>query len=128
MSSHTEKVGDVNDTTRTLSPVGQPLFQSLIEHSADAIALVDSRGKMLYLSPSIQRVSGYTAEELLGRVSHDFVHPDDLERTLAVLGAVVQQPGASLMVEYRLLHKDGSWRWMEATATNMLHDPQIGAI
>lgn len=128
MSSHAEKADDATEATQTPSPVEQPLFQSLIEHSVDAIALVDSQGKLLYLSPSIQRVSGYAAEELLGRMSLDFVHPDDQEKTMAVLGAVVQQPGASLTVEYRLRHKDGSWRWMEATATNMLHDPQIGAI
>ena len=128
MSSHREKDDDTADSTQTLSPVGQPLFQSLIEHSVDAVALVDSQGKVLYVSPSIQRIAGYTSEELLGRVSLEFVHPDDLEKTIAVLGAVLQQPGASLMVEYRLRHKDGSWRWMEATATNMLHDPQIGAI
>ena len=128
MSSHAEKADSATDTTRTLSPVGQPLFQSLIEHSVDAIALVDSQGKVLYISPSIQRIAGYTPEELLGRVSLEFVHPDDLEKTVTVLGAIVQQPGASMTVEYRLLHKDGSWRWMEATATNMLHDPQIRAI
>lgn len=128
MSSHIEKADGSTDTTQTLSPVGQPLFQSLIEHSVDAIALVDSQGKVLYVSPSIQRLLDYTPEELLGRVAFELIHPDDQAKTMAVLGAVVQQPGASQMVEYRLLHKDGSWRWMEATATNMLHDPQIGAI
>jgi PAS domain S-box-containing protein len=128
MASHIEKDDGTVDSTQVLSPVGQPLFQSLIEHSVDAIALVDSQGKVLYLSPSIQRLLGYTAEELLGRVAFEFVHPDDQEKTMAVLGGVIQRPGASLMVEYRLRHKDGSWRWMEATATNMLHNPHIGAI
>jgi hypothetical protein len=55
MSSHTEKADDTTDTTQAPSPVGQPLFQSLIEHSVDAIALVDSQGKVLYVSPSVQR-------------------------------------------------------------------------
>jgi PAS domain S-box-containing protein len=128
MSPQIEKGDDATDSTRALSPIRQPLFQSLIEHSVDAIALVDGQGKVLYISPSIQRLLGYTPEELLGRVAFEFIHPDDQEKTMAVLGAVVQQPGASLMVEYRLRHRDGSWRWMEATATNMLHDPQIGAI
>jgi len=128
MSSHSEQDGGATDTTRTLAPVGQPLFQSLIEHSVDAIALVDSQGRVLYVSPSIQRMLEYTSEELLGRAAFEFIHPDDQEKTMTVLGAVAQQPGASQMVEYRLRHKDGSWRWMEATATNMLHNPQIGAI
>ncbi len=128
MSSHIEKADDAIDTTQTFSPVGQPLFQSLIEHSVDAIALVDSQGRVLYVSPSIQRLLEYTTEELLGRIAFELIHPDDQGKTMAVLGAIVQHPGASQMVEYRLRHKDGSWRWMEATATNMLHDPQIGAI
>src|SRR5437588_3935186 len=127
MSTRTRKT---NHQTGNIPAVGQSelSFKTLIEHSVDAIALLDSRGKVLYLSPSIERLSGYTAEELVGQIAFEFVHPDDQARTMAALAGVLQEPGTSLMVEYRLQHKDGSCRWMEATVTNLLHDPGIGAI
>ncbi len=127
MSTRTRKT---NHQTGNMPAIGQSelSFQTLIEHSVDAIALVDSRGKVLYLSPSIEHLSGYTAEEMGGQVAFEFVHPDDQARMMAALAGVLQEPGTSLMVEYRFQHKDGSWRWMEATATNLLHDPGIGAI
>lgn len=128
MSSKAKKTAPGRANAQNIRPSGQPLFQALIEHSVDAIALVDGQGKVLYTSPSTERMLGYSAEELLGRIAFELIHPDDHEKTMAVLGTVAQQPGASLMVEYRLRHKDGSWRWMEATATNMLHDPSIEAI
>ena len=124
------RTGKINHQTGNMPAFGQSelSFQTLIEHNVDAIALVDSRGKVLYLSPSIERLSGYTAEELVGQIAFEFVHPDDQARTMAALAGVFQEPGTSLKVEYRLQHKDGSWRWMETTVTNLLHDPGIGAI
>lgn len=103
-------------------------FRALIEHSADAIALIDSQGKLLYASPSTQRLLGYTPEELLGRIAVDLVHPDDREHAMSTLAAVRHTQETSLTVEYRLQHKDGTWRWMEATATNCLHNPHLKAI
>ena len=55
-------------------------FRALIEHSSDIIQVVDSQGVIRYLSPSIQRILGYRPEELIGRLSIDAVHPDDLQK------------------------------------------------
>ncbi len=57
-----------------------------------------------------------------------YVHPDELEYTRQRLNDLLGHPGEVITVEYRLRHKDGSWRWMEGTATNLLHDLVIGAI
>src|SRR5256885_15112872 len=105
MSTRTRKT---NHQTGNMPAIGQSelSFQTLIEHSVDAIALVDSRGKVLYLSPSIERLSGYTPEELVGQIAFEFVHPDDQSSTMAALGGVLQESGTTLLVEYRLQHKD----------------------
>lgn len=71
---------------------------------------------------------GYSPEELTGRNASELIHPDDLERTLAVLAAIVQEPDKSQRVEYRARCKDGIFRWMEGTGTNLLEDPSVGAI
>ncbi len=103
-------------------------FRALIEQSSDAIALVTAEGTILYASPAIARVTGYTAEELVGTNGFAFVHPDELERKPQRFNDLLDHPGKVITVEYRLHLKDGSWRWMEGTATNLLHDPVIGAL
>ncbi len=103
-------------------------FRSLIEKSSDAIALIDAEGIVQYAGPSTEQVLGYTAEELVGRSAFDLIHPDDRERTMHFLGGLLDQPGASSTTQYRLLRKDGSWRWFEGTGTNLLDEPHIRAI
>ncbi len=105
----------------------EELFRALIEHSADAIALIDAAGKVLYVSPSTQRILGYEPDELMGRNAFELIHPDDLETTIGVLALILEQ-GKSLTVECRGRHKDGSWRWLETSGTNLLDNPSVGAI
>ncbi len=103
-------------------------FRALIEQSSDAIILLTAEGTILYASPSTTRVTGHTAEELVGSNGFTFVHPDDLGYTQQRLNDLLDHAGEVITVEYRLRHKDGSWRWMEGTMTNLLHDPVIDAI
>ncbi len=103
-------------------------FRALIEQSADAIVLIDTQGRVLYISPSTTRILGYMPEELIGRKVLEMIHPDDWETIRAVLAAIVQELGKSLSAEFRARCKDGTFRWMEGTGTNLLADPNIGAI
>jgi len=103
-------------------------FRALVEQSSDAIVLVTEEGAILYASPSTSRVTGRTAEELVGKNGFAFIHPDELERKPQRFNDLLDHPGKVITVEYRLRLKDGSWRWIEGTATNLLHDPVIGAI
>ena len=103
-------------------------FRALIEHSSDAVALLTQEGIFIYASPSSERVTGYPVEELLGMNAFTLLHPDDLESVQQKFGPMLERPGDSITLEYRVLHKNGSWRWMEGTATNLLHDPAIQAL
>ena len=89
-------------------------FRALIEQSADAIVLIDTQGRVLYISPSTTRILGYMPEELIGRKVLEMIHPNDWETILAVLAAIVQELGKSLSAEFRVRCKDGTFRWMEA--------------
>ncbi len=103
-------------------------FHTFIEHSSDAIALLTPEGIVTYASPSTERVTGYSAEELVGRNGLTLLHPDDLEDVRQQLIALLDQHGHFIIVEYRLCHKDGTWRWMEATLTNLLAKPEVAAV
>ncbi len=103
-------------------------FRALIEHSSDAVALLTQEGIFTYASPSSERVTGYPVEELLGMNAFALLHPDDLESVQQKFGPLLERPGDFITLEYRILRKDGCCRWMEGTATNLLHDPAIQAI
>lgn len=104
------------------------LFRALIENISDAIALLDENSRVLYISPSAVRVLGYSPEEVVGRIAFDFIHPEDLDKIQTLLSQVLKKPGESISAEYRLIHKDGSWRWFEGVATNLLYLPNVQAI
>ena len=103
-------------------------FRTLIENGADGIALVDAENKILYLSPSVSNVEGYSAEELVGRMGPENTHPDDLPLLKKYFEQLMEAPGMPIPVLWRRRHKDGRWLWLEGTATNRLHDPAVCAI
>lgn len=92
------------------------LFQLITENAADMIAVVDSEGKRLYNSPAYQKVLGYTTEDLNGGSSIDQIHPADRERIVQA-ASKARTTGQGQRLEYRMRHKDGSWRILESTAS-----------
>ena len=105
-----------------------PPFRALIEQGFDVVALVDAAGRLHYVSPSVTRVTGRTPGELAGQRALAHVHPEDVPGAAAVLGRLLAAPGATVTTEVRLGHRDGSWRWVQAIGTNLLHDPAVASI
>jgi PAS domain S-box-containing protein len=91
------------------------LFQLISENAADMIALVDADGKRLYNSPAYTRVLGYSAEELRATSPAEQIHPDDRIR-VAEAAEKARRTGSGERLEYRIRHKNGSWRVLESTA------------
>src|ERR1022692_3033592 len=92
------------------------LFQLISENAADMIALVGNDGRRLYNSPAYEKVLGYSPEDLKTTSSFEQIHPDDRPRVLkAAENARLSGHGERL--EYRIRHKDGSWRTLESTAS-----------
>ncbi len=103
-------------------------FQSLIENSSDIICVLDSDGVVHYESPTIQHVVGYRPEERQGKSIFDLVHPDDLPNTSGAFSELIQNRGATITLKLRLIHKDGSHRFVEAIGQNLLDDPMVRGI
>src|SRR4029077_17225104 len=94
----------------------EQLFQLITENAADMIAVVDREGQRLYNSPAYQRILGYSEEELAATSSMDQIHPDDRTRVLEA-SEKARNTGRGERLEYRIRHKDGSWRFLESTAS-----------
>ena len=103
-------------------------FRALIEHSHDAIALFGADGAVLYASPSTTRVVGYRPEELLQRNIVEFIRPDWQDKVLETLAEVLRRPGVGIPTQAYVRNKDGEYRFLEGTLTNLLDEPGVGAI
>lgn len=103
-------------------------FRSLIENAQDIISILDDRGTILYESPSIERVMGYSPGDLLGKSIFDYIHPDDVSGASEVFSECISMPGISFGTVLRFQHKDGSWRVLEATLKNLWEEPAVRGI
>ncbi|MFZ0538786.1 MAG: diguanylate cyclase, partial [Candidatus Sulfotelmatobacter sp.] len=93
----------------------EELFQIVTENAADMIALVDVKGNRLYNSPAYRRVLGYSPAELGETSAFDQIHPDDRFKVLEA-AREARSTGVGKELEYRIRHKDGSWRVLESIA------------
>jgi len=91
------------------------LFQLITENAADMIAVVDRQGRRLYNSPAYEKMLGYGQEELAATSSMEQVHPQDRARVLEA-AEKAHRTGRGERLEYRIRHKDGTWRVLESTA------------
>jgi PAS domain S-box-containing protein len=103
-------------------------FRSLIEHSPDAISLIDSHGEVLYASASNTEVLGYEPEELVGQNGWELIHPEDRDHSSLILQKLLSEPSGPIRWHPRIRRKDGSYSWMESTVSNLLVEPDVQAI
>ncbi len=97
---------------------GRELFKIVTENAADMIALVDMKGRRLYNSPAYKRILGFSSAELGETSSFDQIHPEDKFRVLEA-AREAKETGVGKQLEYRIRHKDGSWRVFESTASTI---------
>ena len=104
--------------TRRGSKQREELFQIVTENAADMIALVDVKGHRLYNSPAYKRILGYSAAELGETSAFEQIHPDDRFKVLEA-AREARATGIGKKLEYRIRHKDGTWRVLESIASTI---------
>lgn len=118
------------EAAATLSPLvwGEGLARALVAQSADVILVLSADHHCLFASPAIYNCLGYHPDQVLGQDVIPLHHPDDLPRAAAMLADAAAHPGKPARCDVRVLHRDGSWRWMSVSATNCLNDPAVCGI
>jgi PAS domain S-box-containing protein len=102
-------------------------YRTLLASSADAMALLAPDGRILFVTAPIERLTGYTPDELVGTSAFDLVHPDDVPGVREAFQRAVgeRQP---VRIEYRARHKDGSWRQRDVVGINRLAGPTVAGV
>jgi diguanylate cyclase (GGDEF)-like protein/PAS domain S-box-containing protein len=96
----------------------EELFKIVTENAADMIALVDVKGRRLYNSPAYKRILGYSAAELSETSSFEQIHQEDRFKVLEA-AREARSTGVGRKLEYRIRHKDGTWRVLESMASTI---------
>ena len=84
-----EEVGGIYATLYTT----QESFHPLVRHASEVITILGADSTILYGSPSVERILGYSPEDLVGWSIFDYVHPDDLERVSVLYRKSLASPG-----------------------------------
>jgi diguanylate cyclase (GGDEF)-like protein/PAS domain S-box-containing protein len=103
-------------------------FRSLVRNASDVITVVDSSGTITYQTPSVGWVLGYPPGTLIGTDVHELLHTEDVPAFRTRLAGVVAGTPVTPCSGARMRHRNGSWRWMETVASNLLDDPAVNGI
>ena len=141
---HDELLRDEQGQVQSLLAVGQDVtkrveaelaaqeaearYRKLIENSDEVISLYDREARIVYKSPAVVRMLGFTPTELIGQSALELCHPEDLARGLTLFQQVLTNPAEVYRIQVRSRCKDGSYRWLEITVKNELDTPGIRAI
>jgi len=103
-------------------------FRSLLQYSSDAITILDKTGIILFESSLRNRISDFLIDELIGKPFEETIHPDDIHIFKEVMQSVMEEPGIQIKKEYRCLHKNKRWIYVESIFSNHINNPSIRGI
>lgn len=101
-------------------------YRVLLEYSSDAVLVLERDGRIRFATSSVENVTGYTPEELQGTLALSFLHPEDAKRVQHLF--LQGEEGEVRRVEFRLKHRSGEWRVMEAIGRVLLAHPLVRGV
>jgi PAS domain S-box-containing protein len=103
-------------------------FRLMVENSQDIMTVRDADAKVRYMSPSVNRILGYTQEQMIGTTGLELIHPEDRSAVENALNEFWKNPGARDSIQYRAKHANGTWVSLEVVAYNLLDHPVIRGV
>jgi diguanylate cyclase (GGDEF)-like protein/PAS domain S-box-containing protein len=105
-------------------------FRSLVQNASDVTMVLGADTVVSYVTPPVQRVLGWDPAELLGVELADLVHPEEAAYARAFYAEIDGRDGGENVatVEWRVRHRDGSWRQFEVVNASLLDDAVRGIV
>ena len=104
---------DASAAERRRAPKPPPRFSTIEK---------DERSFIVEIHESLTEILGWSAEEMKGRRSIEFMHPDDHALAIDNWMEMLASPGPGRRVRLRHRHRNGTWVWFEVTNHNLLDD------
>lgn len=103
-------------------------FRALLQNSSDAISIINRQGKIIFEGSVKNKISDFEINELLHKPFFDMVHPDDVPQIKSVIKETIPNPGKQIKKEYRALHKNKRWIYVESIFSNQFSNSAIKGI
>lgn len=100
----------------------------LVDNSFDIINILSAEGELVYENKAVERLLGYPQGGREGKHIFDLVHPDEKTYLMAAFQDILERPGETGSVQYRIRHEDGHWIWVEAIGQNFVDNPMINGL
>lgn len=92
-------------------------FRSIFESTVLGIKVIDLEGTLLQVNPAFQEMVGFSNEELSGKHFASFIQPADASKIVRQYELLITGEVMDFRLEHRIIHKDGSIVWVNATFT-----------
>lgn len=103
----------------------EQIFRQISDNAGELISMLDPKGVILYANPTHKSILGWDASELEGENVYEFIHPDDIE-VVRLETKKLLNDGLLTYSEYRLKHKNGTWRVFETSGSLVQADDETG--
>lgn len=113
---HFFDLGPIEESNQALSEA-ETRFRNYIEKASDIFATINHQGVFDYISPNVEQLLGYPAQEVMGHENKDLIHPNDYDKVIKLFQEALSMPGETKRLVFRLKHKNGQWMWMEANGS-----------
>jgi PAS domain S-box-containing protein len=111
-----------------LAGSGDRRLLALTEHARDMILVAGADGRLQYVSGGVRNSLGYTSEEHLSNDVFEHIHPEDVGDLRALFQKLIAADIPGFSREFRIRHKDGSYRWLETRYVSALDNPLIRGV
>ena len=120
-----EDVTDEKKKEKQMIEDKEQYFESLIENSLDLITVITKDGTIMYESPSLQRILGYSPEERVHKNVFENIHPNDKKRVKDFFKRILSESGLTEKITYKIKDKSGGWHYFESMGNNLLNNYSI---
>jgi PAS domain S-box-containing protein len=103
-------------------------FRSLVQNSSDIITILSKDRKITYSSASIEKILGYTQEDIFSEDMLNYVHPEDVQKFRSAFQKIILASPSEMSFEYRFRHSDGYYLHLETTFNNLFENEHIKGI
>lgn len=91
------------------------MYRLLADNTIDLVCLHNLDTSFQYISPSVQKLLGYTPDELIGKFPHEFVHPEDIEILKNSIHSFITEK-EDVVTQIRFKNNEGNYIWFESKA------------
>ncbi len=106
----------------------QNRMTSLLENASEVVTIYEENQLIRYISPSVQRIFGYSQEEMIGQSDLQYIHEEGKDVFTEMFKTLLKNPKEAVTVQYVYQTKERGEVWVETTGNNLLKDPAVQGI